>query len=59
MVNGTEHLDDYIHIIERLKKEKENFRPEYGMRTLEQIETNLEFFTERVAHLKRLVIEAK
>ena len=52
-----DHLDDYIRIVERLEEEKRRYNPEHGMRTLQQINDNIEFFTDKIKSLQRSQLE--
>jgi len=57
MYNEMDHLDDYIRIVERLEEEKRRYKPEHGMRTLQQINDNIEFFTDKIKSLQRSQLE--
>jgi hypothetical protein len=51
-----DHLDDYKKILARLEEEKRNYIPEIGMRTLQQIDDNIEFFTDKISRLQRIEV---
>jgi hypothetical protein len=48
-----DHLDDYRRILARLEAEKNNYTPEIGMRTMDNINDNIDFFKEKIAYLER------
>lgn len=49
-----QHLEDYLSIRNRLKKELENYVKEPYTRTKDQIEYNLKFFESRIKVLEKL-----
>jgi hypothetical protein len=48
------HLEDYLSIRQRLKKELSNYKPEPYTRTKDQIEYNLKFFESKIKVLEKL-----
>ena len=50
-MSEMDHLPDYHNILKRLKKEKDNYIPETGMRTIQHIDHNIKFFEDKIKWL--------